>query len=183
MGSKFTVLTDNNPLTYVCMSCLVAAQICWLSDLALFNFDLKYRAGKSNQAANALSWQANNPESLSESSDDEEEWETITYSMVFQILDYPLNSTKLPYHVKHEVQTNIADVERANKFKGFEPTNIIDVQLQEIKIFNSFMPVEMAEFQKRDNQLSIVYECVAANVKPKLSEIHHIRSKLFTGCY
>ena len=35
----------------------------------------------------------------------------------------------------------------------------------------------MAEFQKKDNQLSIVYECVASNSKPKLSEIHRIRSK------
>ena len=56
IGSKFTVLTDNNPLTYVCMSRLGAAQICWLSDLALFDFEIKYRAGKSNQVADTLSW-------------------------------------------------------------------------------------------------------------------------------
>ena len=177
IGSKFMVLTDNNPLTYVHTSHLGATQICWLSNPTLFDFDLKYRAGKSNQVTDALSWQPNNPESSSESSDDEEEWETITYSMVCQILDYRLNSTKLPYHVKHEVQTNIVDVERANKFESLKPTNVIDAQLWEIKIFNSFMPIEMAEFQKRDNQLSIVYECVAANLKPKLSEIHCIRSK------
>ena len=64
------------------------SDIHWLSDLALFDFDLKYRAGKSNQVANALSWWPNNPESSSESSDDEEEWETITYSTVCQIFDY-----------------------------------------------------------------------------------------------
>ena len=56
IGSKFTVLTDNNPLTYVRTSCLGTSQIRWLSDLALFDFDIKYRAGKSNQAADALSW-------------------------------------------------------------------------------------------------------------------------------
>ena len=33
ISSKFTVLTDNNPLTYVCTSCLGAAQICWWSIL------------------------------------------------------------------------------------------------------------------------------------------------------
>ena len=64
-GSKFTVLTDNNPLTYVHTSHLGMAQICWLSDLVLFDFDLKYRAGKSNQAADALSWWPVNPESSS----------------------------------------------------------------------------------------------------------------------
>ena len=55
IGSKFTVLTDNNPLTYVHTSCLGMSQIRWLSDLALFNFDIKYRAGKTNQAADTLS--------------------------------------------------------------------------------------------------------------------------------
>ena len=56
IGSKFTVLTDNNPLTYVCTSRLGASQIHWLSDLTLFNFYIKYHAGKSNQAADTLSW-------------------------------------------------------------------------------------------------------------------------------
>ena len=46
IGSKFTVLTDNNPLTYVRMSHLGVSQIRWLSNLALFDFDIKYRAGK-----------------------------------------------------------------------------------------------------------------------------------------
>ena len=55
IGSKFTVLMDNNPLTYVCTSRLGTSQICWLSDLTLFDFDIKYCAGKSNQAADALS--------------------------------------------------------------------------------------------------------------------------------
>ena len=55
IGSKFTMLTDNNPLTYMHTSRLGAAQIHWLSDLALFDFEIKYRAGKSNQAADTLS--------------------------------------------------------------------------------------------------------------------------------
>ena len=73
------MLTDNNPLTYVYTSCLGTAQVCWLSDLTLFDIDLKYQAGKSNQEADALSQWPINPESSSKSSDDEEEWETITY--------------------------------------------------------------------------------------------------------
>ena len=125
----------------------------------------------------ALSWWPINPESSSESSDDEEEWETITYEMVCQILDYHLDSSKLPHHLKHEVQTNIADVERANQSLGFKPINVVDVQLRQVNIFNSFTPTEMPEFQKKDNQLSVVYECVASNLKLKLSEIHCIRSK------
>ena len=82
IGSKFTVLTDNNPLTYVCTSHLGASQIHWLSNPMLFDFEIKYREGKSNQAADALGWQPENPNSSSKSSDDGEEWETISYEMV-----------------------------------------------------------------------------------------------------
>ena len=176
IGSKFTVLTDNNPLTYICTSHLGAAQIQWLSDLALFDFEIKYRAGKTNQAADALSQRPENPDSTSESSDDEEEWDTISYEMVCQILDRHLNSTKLPYYVKHEVQNNIMEVDEANKLEGLKLTNIIKVQLKEVKIFDSIMPEQMAEFQKKDPQLSLVYDRVLSKNKPRLSEIHHIRS-------
>ena len=47
LGSQFTVYTDNNPLAYVKGSKLGVAQIRWLSELALFDFDIKC----SNQAA------------------------------------------------------------------------------------------------------------------------------------
>ena len=114
IGSKFTVLTDNNLLTNVCTSRLGALQICWLSDLTLFDFDIKYRAEKSNQVADALSWWPVNHNSSSESSNDEEEWETISYEVVCQIRDFHLDSSKLPCTVKREVQTNIMDIEEAN---------------------------------------------------------------------
>ena len=118
IGSWFTILTDNNPLTYVCTSLLGAAQIRWLSDLALFEFKIKCRAGKSNQAADVLSRHPSNPDSLSESSDDDEEWETVSYGMVCQILDHHLSSSKLPYNLRHEVQTILTEVSMANKSLG-----------------------------------------------------------------
>ena len=85
IGSKFTVLTDNNPLTYVHTSRLGTSQICWLSNLTLFDFDIKYRVGKCNQAADTLSQQPENVNSSSESLDEDEEWEAISYEMVCQV--------------------------------------------------------------------------------------------------
>ena len=93
----------------------------------LFDFEIKYRAGKSNQAADALSWQPVNPKSSSESLDDDEEWETVSYEMVCQVLNHHLDSTKLSCNVKLEVQNNIADVDVANKSLGFSSCNLIDV--------------------------------------------------------
>ena len=55
LGSKFTVFTDNNPLCYIKSSKLGAAQLRWLSELALYDFDIVYRTGKSNLVADALS--------------------------------------------------------------------------------------------------------------------------------
>ena len=55
LGSKFTVFTDNNPLCYIKSSKLGAAQIHWLSELALYDFDIVYRSRKSNLVTDALS--------------------------------------------------------------------------------------------------------------------------------
>ena len=115
--------------------------------------------------------------SSSESSDEDEEWETISYEMVCQILNHHLSSTKLPYNIKLEVQTNITDVELANNSIGYIKFNLITMQFNKIKLFDSISPRQMAESQKRDTQLSLVYEYIASGCKPRLTEIHHIRSK------
>ena len=115
--------------------------------------------------------------SSSESLDEDEEWETISYEMVCQILNHHLSSTKLPYDIKLEVQTNITDVELANNSIGYIKSNLITMQFNEIKLFDSISPSQMAESQKRDTQLSLVYEYVASGHKPRLREIHCIRSK------
>ena len=69
------------------------------------------------------------------------------------------------------------DIDTANQLIGLKPTSFIDVQLCEVKLFDTISPSQMAEYQKRDTQLSYVYECIAGNSKPKISEIHCIRSK------
>jgi hypothetical protein len=52
----FTVYTDNNPVTYVPTSAkLHATGHRWLASLAAFRFDIKYRPGRNNADADALS--------------------------------------------------------------------------------------------------------------------------------
>ena len=67
------VYTDNNPLANVRESKLGVAQIRWLSKLVLFDFDIKYRTGRANKAADTLS---HNPYVLEEvdSNPDSEEY-------------------------------------------------------------------------------------------------------------
>ena len=55
-GSKFTVRTDNNPLTYVLTTAkLDATGHRWLAALSSYNFSLVYRAGRINNDDDALS--------------------------------------------------------------------------------------------------------------------------------
>lgn len=55
-GSKFIVLTDNNPLTYVTTSAkLDATSQRWVAALANYDFELKYRPGSQNADADGLS--------------------------------------------------------------------------------------------------------------------------------
>ena len=55
-GLTFDVYTNNNPLTYVLtLAKLDAASHQWMASLANYNFQLHYRAGKTNIDANNLS--------------------------------------------------------------------------------------------------------------------------------
>ena len=55
-GSRFIVLTDNNPLTYVLTTAkLDATGHRWLASLSAYNFDIRYRPGRANADADALS--------------------------------------------------------------------------------------------------------------------------------
>ncbi len=55
LGAQFTVLTDNNPLSHLQTAKLGACEMRWVSQLAAFSFDVKFRSGASNRCADALS--------------------------------------------------------------------------------------------------------------------------------
>ena len=56
LGSEFSVYTDNNPLSYLQTSArLGATEMRWAADLAQFQLNTKYRSGKANSNADALS--------------------------------------------------------------------------------------------------------------------------------
>ena len=57
LGNHFTIFTDNNPLSHLQTAKLGAVEQRWASQLASFNFTIKYRPGKNNQNADALSRQ------------------------------------------------------------------------------------------------------------------------------
>ena len=84
LGSKFTVFRDNNPLCYIKSSKLGAAQIRWLSELTLYDFDIIYRSGKSNLVADALSCHPEVEEETEKEippESDDDEWIVVSYQV------------------------------------------------------------------------------------------------------
>lgn len=57
LGHKCIVYTDNNPLSHLSSAKLGATEQRWAAQLAAFNFEIKYRSGRSNRNADALSRQ------------------------------------------------------------------------------------------------------------------------------
>uniref|UniRef100_A0A3B1JKH5 Gypsy retrotransposon integrase-like protein 1 n=1 Tax=Astyanax mexicanus TaxID=7994 RepID=A0A3B1JKH5_ASTMX len=57
LGSRFVVFTDNNPLCHLSTAKLGAIEQRWLAQLSVFDFEVKYKPGSSNAAADALSRQ------------------------------------------------------------------------------------------------------------------------------
>ena len=55
LGTEFVLFTDNNPLSHLQSAKLGAVEQRWAAELALFNFKMKYRPGRVNGKADALS--------------------------------------------------------------------------------------------------------------------------------
>ena len=172
LGSKFTVYTDNNPIVHIQSSKLGAAQIRWISELALYDFDIVYRTGRSNNVADALSRRPKDSDSENEATDEEEEWTAISYQTVCETLDIPLGGTK----VNRELRARLQTVDTAHVELGeAEP---IEVTTNYVSIFNTVLPETMAQYQRVDNQIGPVIKWVESGAPPSKSDLYQIRSKL-----
>ena len=185
LGSKFTVFTDNNPLCYIKSSKLGAAQIRWLSELVLYDFDIIYRSGKSNLVADALSRRPEVEEEIEEEippKSDDDEWIAVSYqveeqgghisSMEFnQVISELVGGTKIDKKLKDHVHIMEFAKEKLNG-------KTIEVATRMVNLFDSITPKEMAEFQHQDNQIAPILAYVEQDQKPSKKNTYQIRSKL-----
>ena len=166
LGSQFTVYTDNNPLAYVKGSKLGAAQIRWLSELALFDFDIKYRTGKSNQAADALSHRPKSSVDISSDrgSEESEEYETISYEVTSDDLTELIDGIKIPIELKKKIQRSIHE-EPQKESDNIQGTSAM------VDVLSKVSPEMMRQAQEEDLEISKVrhYVMLAKNhLWPKL---------------
>ena len=146
LGSKFTVYTDNNPLAYIQTSKLGASQICWLSELALVDFNIIYRSGKSNQATDTLK-QCPEPNCKLESDDDSDNDSSdpvmLSYATICDIIKPVLGNTKIPFTIKKKAQaaSNLLEGERSMLYAIPDLT----AQTSAVSVFDQVPPATMAE--------------------------------------
>ena len=106
------------------------------------------------------------------------------YGMVCQIIDHHLESTKLPYHLRYEAQTNVPEVNVANCCLGFSNSDLINIQLREVKLFDTILPKQLADYQKRDPQLVHMYMNVSQiNVNLSCQLYIMLSRSLFAGYF
>ena len=185
LGSKFTVFTDNNPLCYIRSSKLGAAQICWLSELALYDFDIVYRTRKSNLVTDTLSHRSEIEEETEKETppkSNDDEWIAVSYQVkeqggcissaeFNQAISELVGGTKIDKKLKDRI--HVMDIAK-EKLDG----KTIEVATGMVNLFNSIKPKEMAEFQCQDNQIAPIVTYVEQDQKPSKKFTYQIKSRL-----
>ena len=173
LESKFTVYTDNNPLAYVKISKLGASQICWPCELDLFDFNIIYRLGKTNQTADALS-QCPRPNCKLESDSDSNSDDPVmlSYATICNIIKPVLGDTKIPLEIKKKTQAGSNLLEGEKNVPEFYAVPDLTVQTSAVSVFNQVsLWATMAEVQCKDSVLGLVISFMCKRVKPKGSVI------------
>ena len=171
LESQFTAYTDKNPLVYIKESKLWVAQIRWHSGLALFDFDIKYRIGKLNQSADALSHHPKSSVDISNDRGSEEEYGTILYEVVSGGLSDVINGIKIPIELKNEIQRSIHE-------KPERDSDNIQGASAMVDVLSKVSPEMMRQAQEEDLEISKVKNYVMLARKPSLAHIRILKSKI-----
>ena len=101
LGHHFVVFTDNNPLSHWVTAKFGAVEQRWVAELAAFDFDVRYRSGKSNQNADCLSrYPVDNPVG------EEEEFVAVTQVKV-SLPELICTPTLVPDNLKSDWQASV----------------------------------------------------------------------------
>ena len=178
LGSKFTVYTDNNPPAYIQTSKLGVSQICWLSKLALFDFNIIYRSGKTNQATDALGRHSEpNCRLESDSDSDSNDPVMLSYATICDIIKLVLGDTKILFNIKKKAQAASNLLEGEKSMPKFHTIPILTAQTSAVSVFNQMPLATMAKAQCKDSVLGLVIPYICKGIKPKGSVIAKFRYK------
>lgn len=138
IGAEFVVFTDNNPLSYLQTTAkLGATEMRWQAELAQFNFTIKYKPGKNNSNADALSRKTDHGEEV-------HRLEEISTKVPTENNKIEGSLTLVPQLLRSRMEEVIV-IERIQS----NPTNT-----EATATISSISPIEMARLQQADTVTS-----------------------------
>jgi hypothetical protein len=156
LGAQFTVYTDNNPLKYVMSTAkLKAVEQKWVAELSRFNFDIKYRAGRENGNADALSRRPH-PEDIP---DDFEELHLEEVASLFGV-------TVIPEDLR-------ADLVKAASFAVQAELTAVSVDDDYPQLFPTVPQVDLVKKQDEDPIISRVKHYLREQKRPTRKDTEH----------
>ena len=151
---KFTVYTDNNPLTYVMTKAkLTATGQQWVAELADFNFDITYCPGKSNIAADFLSGMPTNMEDFISS---------FSKEMTSAEFEAIVNASK--------VANDNSNIFLASLSSSSEICDLREIEIAKPETVRTFDIADIVQSQANDNVISPVSRCIKKGTKPSTEE-------------
>ena len=154
MGSHFTVYTDNNPLSYIQTSKLGATELRWVAQLAQFDYEIKYRSGRCNANADALSRKTWHGEMT--------EW--VVDMTVMEVL----SSSVIPSEIQERHQVMMESIEDIMTITAVDKDAR---QKGAISSLPGYTKQQLAELQGQDPVLGKVMSVWKKGIKPDRTEL------------
>ena len=159
LGANFVVYTDNNPLSYLKTNAkLGATETRWAGELEQFQFTIKYRSGRSNRNADALSRKTSHgDEPRSAHLEETSAQETISLSRV---------STLIPVPVLSQINKTLTDAglhELRARPAVTAPTSVSTLP--------SIAPEDLTRLQRNDKCLGRLWTYWESGQRPHLSQL------------
>ena len=165
IGGKFTIFTDNNPLTYLMKKTkLPALEQRWASALAPFDFDIQYRASRHNANADALSRMKHQTVSM----DDDD---------VSSCFKQVTRSTVLPATLRVNLVDSAVQCEQQPIVAQIEAEHCV---LPSSATLPSISPSDMSALQHKDPSNGRLVWFRALNRRPNPSERHAESARTLT---
>ena len=120
--------------------------------LPCLTFNIIYRSGKTNQAADVLSW-CPEPNCKLESDSDSDDPVVLSHTTICTIIKPVLGDTKIPFDVKKKAQAASNLLEGEKNAPKFYAVPNLTAQTSAVSVFDQVPPATMAEAQHKDSVL------------------------------
>ena len=145
LGAEFTVYTDNNPLSHLKTAKLGALEQRWEGELAAFNFEVRYKSGKQNTNADALSrYPAEPPKPGTE-------WVAVSQVQTDAASSFPTRTTTLPAQlIQSPVLCRAVDVELGER----GDMKASQARCEELRVVMSYLSTQTTPSAQERQQLN-----------------------------